>query len=162
MTKRKLPPGTWIERELFESRAFLSLKGFAPQLLVLFLSKRQFEKYGRRGKEKRICVNCDSIRFTYIEAKKKYGISKSRFSRAIDELLAKGFIIIVHQGGGYKQDQSIYALSDKWMLWQPEIVFEKRKKMKVQRGFCKPKTKVTHETVPIHSYESVPIREVLG
>jgi len=158
--KYKSPPGTWFEREMFESKAYLSLRGFAPQLLVLFLSKRQFKNHGRKGKEKKICVNCDSLRFTFIEAKKKFGITISRFIRAIDELLAKGFITIIHQGGGYKQDQSIYALSDKWMLWQPNIVFETRKKESVQRGFCKPKTKVTRETVPIHSHETVPIREV--
>jgi hypothetical protein len=162
MGKTKLGPGTWVERDLFESKAYLSLKGFAPQLLILFLAKRQFQKHGRKGKEKRICVNHDSILFTFIEAKEKYGITKSRFSRAIDELLAKGFITIVHHGGGFKQDKSIYALSDKWMLWQPGTVFETRKKVKVQRGFCQPKTKVTLENVPIHSHENVPIREALG
>ena len=98
----------------------------------------------------------------YIEAEKEYGITKSRFSRAIGELLAKGFISIAHRGGGYKQDKSIYALSDKWMLWQPGTVFETREKVKVQRGFCKPKTKVTLESVPIHSHENVPIQETLG
>ena len=162
MSKPKFPPGTWFEREMFESKAYLSLRGFAPQLLVLFLGKRQYKKYGRKGKEKKICVNRDSLTFAYVEARKKYGVTKSRFSRAIDDLLAKGFITIVHQGGGFKQDKSIYALSDNWMLWQPGMVLETRKKVKVQRGFCKPKIKVTLENVPIHSHENEPIREVLG
>jgi len=162
MSKHKSPPGTWLEREMFESKAYLSLRGFASQLLVLFLSKRRFENRGRKGKEKKICVNCNSLRFSYKQANEKYGITKSRFCRAIDELLAKGFITIVHQGGGFKQDQSIYALSDNWMLWQPGMVFESRKKESVQRGFCIPKTKVARETVPIHSHETVPIGGVLG
>ena len=162
MGKTKTLPGTWVDRDMFESKAFLSLKGFAPQLLILFLGKRQILKYGRKGKEKKICVNRDSLTFAYVEAKKKYGITKSRFSRAINELLAKGFITIVHHGGGFKQDKSIYALSDNWILWQPEIVFETRERMEVQRGFCRPKTKVTLENVPIHSHENVPIREALG
>jgi hypothetical protein len=162
MGKTKLSPGTWVERDMFESIAFLSLKGFAPQLLILFLAKRQFQKYGRKGKEKKVCVNRDSLTFTFVEAKKKYGITKSRFSRAIGELMAKGFITIVYHGGGYKQDKNIYALSDRWMLWQPGMVFETRKRAIVQRGFCKPKTKITRENVPIHSHENVPIREPLG
>ena len=162
MGKPKLSLGTWVERDLFESKAYLSLKGFAPQLLVLFLAKRRFQQHGRKGKEKKICVNCDSLTFAYVEARRKYGITKSRFSRAIDELLAKGFITIVHHGGAFKQDKSIYALSDNWMLWQPGMVFETREKARVQRGFCKPKTKVTIENVPIHSHEKVPIRESLG
>lgn len=159
--KFKSPPGTWVEKEMFEAKAFLSLKGFAPQLLILFLAKRQFETHSRKGKQKRVCINCDSIYFTYIEANEKYGITKARFTRARDELLAKGFITIRHQGGAYKQDKNIYALFDKWSFWLNGTVFEERKKESVQRGFCKPKTKVTLETVPIHSIETVPIERVL-
>jgi len=137
--KHKLPPGTWFEREMFESKAYIDLKGFAPQALTLFLAKRQFTKHGRNGKEKRVCVNCDQLVFTYLEAEKKYGVSKPRFSRALTELLAKGFITLVSHGGTYKQDKSLYGLSDKWMLWQPGTIFETREKSKVARGYCKPK-----------------------
>ena len=160
--KTKFQPGTWIEREMFESKAYINLNGFAPQLLTLFLAKRQFEYVGRKGKEKRVCVNCDQLAFTYIEAEKKYGVSKPRFSRALSELLAKGFITLAYHGGTYKQDKSLYGLSDRYMLWQPGTVFETRKKRKVTRGYCKPKkTEVANESVPIHSNESVPIRGVL-
>jgi hypothetical protein len=117
-------------------------------------------KHGKR--EEWVCTNCDELSFTYIEAEKEYGITKSRFSSSIGDLLTKGFISIAHRGGGYKQDKSVYALSNNWMHWQPGTVFETRKKVKVQRGFCKPKTKVTLENVPIHSHENEPIREVLG
>ena len=137
--KSKLPPGTWIERDLFESRAYLNLKGFAPQLLILIMAKRQFNKIGRKGKEKHVCINCESLNFTYAEAEKKYGITKPRLTRAFDELLAKGFLEVRYQGGGYKQDKSIYAISEKWRFWRPDTVFEKRVKDLVQRGFRKPK-----------------------
>ena len=140
--KIKLPPGTWIEKEMFESKAYLSLKGFAPQLLILILARRQFRTHGRHGKQKRICINCDNIYFTYIEAKEKYGITKSRFNRAIDDLLAKGFITVKYRGGKFKKDKNIYALSERWCHWVPGSVIEKRKKYTVQRGFCKPKTKL--------------------
>ena len=160
--KFKLSPGTWIERDRFKSKAFLSLKGLAPQVLVLFLGKRHMKKIKNGKREEWICTNCDNLNFTYIEAGKEYGITKSRFSRAIGELLAKGFISIAHRGGGFKQDKSIYALSNNWMMWQPGTVFETREKVGVQRGFCKPNSKVTLENVPIHSNENVPIREVLG
>ena len=139
--KFKLPSGTWLEREMFESIAFLSLKGFAPQLLTLLLSKRYFDKVGRKGKEQRICTNCDSLTLTYLEAEKKYGIKKPRLTRAFDDLLAKGFITIKHQGGGYKQDKSLYGLIKKWLIWKPGVIFEKREKDNVRRGFCKPKRK---------------------
>lgn len=137
MAKHKLPPGTWLEREMLESEAYLSLKGFAPQLLSLTLLKRQFENHGRKGKQKRVCVNCDKLNITYTEFKNRYGITQPRMTRAIDELLEKGFLSIVYPGGTFRQDKAIYALSDKWVLWKPGIVFETRKKEGIERGFCK-------------------------
>jgi hypothetical protein len=131
--------GTFVERELFESKAFLALKGAASKVLILFLGKRQMRRIENGKKKKWTCINKDSINFTYIEAEKEYEITKTRFSRAIKDLLAKGFITVKHKGGGYQQDKSIYALSDKWRLWRSGIVFEEREKESVQRGFCKPK-----------------------
>ena len=139
--KFKLSPGTWLEREMFESQAYLALRGFAPQLLTLLLGKRQFEKTEKKGKERRFCINCDSLTLTYIELEKRYGISKPRTSRGFDELFAKGFTRYKHRGGGYQQDKSIYELIEKWRLWKPGVVFEKREKDNAQRGFCKPKRK---------------------
>ncbi len=136
---------------MFESKAYLSLRGFAPQLLTLILGKRWFDNVGRKGKEKRICTNCDALTFTYLEAENKYGITKTRLSRAFDELLAKGFLTIKHQGGAYKQDKSIYSLTEKWTIWRPGTVFDKREKDPVQRGWRKPKRKL------ISSKESVAI-----
>lgn len=130
----KFPPGTWIERDLFISKAYISLKGVAPQLLTLILGKRKFETQGRKGKQKRICVNGDCLSFTYIEGL-EYGITKPRFTKAINELLAKGFITIIHQGGAYRQDKSLYGLCEKWQIWKPGIVFEKRKPDTIKRGF---------------------------
>jgi len=137
--KTKAPPGTWIEREMIESKAFIALQGFAPQLLILFLAKRDIRNLGKTGKQKRVCVNCDSLHFTYIEAKKKYGVSKPRFTRAIEDLLRKGFITIIHQGGGYKQDKTVYGLSDSWCIWIPGTAMEVRPKSKIKRGYCEPK-----------------------
>jgi hypothetical protein len=154
--------GTFVKRELFESKAFLSLSGIAPQVLIIFLGKRWFEKVGRKGKEKWICNNCDDLIFTYIEAEKKYGITKSRFSRAIKDLLEKGFISMKHKGGGYQKDKSVYAISDNWRLWEPGIVFEKRVKESVQRGFCKPNRKnSTSNIVPLHNHENEPKKMIL-
>jgi hypothetical protein len=136
--KYKVPPGTWIEREMFESKAFLSLKGFAPQLLILILGKRQFAKYKMKsGREKRIYTNCDSLNFTYTEARNKYKITIPRLKRALNELLQKGFLRIIHQGGAYRQDKSIYSLTDDWMHWQPGINFNTRSGSNVKRGFQK-------------------------
>ena len=138
---KKLPPGTWVERTLFQSKAFLELRGFAPQLLILILGKRSIETISNGNRKERICVNENSLTFTYLEAQKKYSISKPRLTRAFDELLAKGFLKIQHQGGAYKQDKTIYGLAYEWALWSKGIVFSKREKDCIARGYRKPKRK---------------------
>ena len=143
-TKTYKSRGTFVERELFESRAFLSLTGFAPQLLILILGKRQFETQGRKGKEKRICKNCNKLNVTYAEFKNKFGITQPRMTRAINQLLEKGFLSIVHPGGMYRKDKAIYSLSTNWVIWQPGMTFESRVKESVNRGFCMPKKQKSH------------------
>jgi hypothetical protein len=144
MSKKYKAGGTFIERELFESKAYLSLKGFAPQLLTLILGKRQFKVEGRKGKQKRVCINCDSLNITYTEFKNEYGISQPKMTRAIDQLLEKGFISIMHPGGAFRKDKAVYSLSTNWIIWQTGTIFESRKKETIKRGFCKPKEKLSH------------------
>jgi len=72
-----LAQGAYIEAKLIESKAYLSLTGMASKVLLLFMLKRQFEKVtvGKPGKrEKRTCVNLESLTLTYVEVQKKYGI----------------------------------------------------------------------------------------
>ncbi len=124
--------GTFIERDLFESDAFLALKGVAPQLLIYLLGKRIISGPNSKNKE-RICENCDELTLTLVELQ-KLGITQPRSTRGIDELLAKGFIEIKHHGGAYKRDKSIYALSTQWMFWKPGKIFFERPTI-IKRGF---------------------------
>ena len=140
MKSKHKSKGTFIERDMFESAAYLGLKGFAPQLLILILGKRQFSKpQGRKGKEKRICKNCDSLNVTYTEFLSTYKITQPRMTRAIDQLLAKGFLSRVYPGGTFRQDKAVYFLSTNWIIWRPGTIFETREKEGIARGFCKPK-----------------------
>ena len=160
--KGKFKRGTWIEQDMAMSRAYLSLGGFAPQLLILFLMKRDIDK-------KHNCLNANSITMTYAELENihnrgkrpkkdqaKDGITKTWILRAIEELMAKGFIKIVHRGGTYKQDKSIYALTDNWKYWQKGMVIFKREIDIRHRGYRKAKlpesvreenSNLTHEKV---------------
>jgi hypothetical protein len=140
LSRKKEPPGTFIYRELFTSKAFLSLRGFAPQLLILFLSKRKRNVVkDKKGKKKTIWID-DNINMTYIELEKKYGVSRPRIVRAIDALLAKGFIEIRHHGGVCQKDKTIYAMSEKYLLWSPGVVFEQRQ-YDLKRGYQGKKNK---------------------
>jgi len=122
--------GTFLERDMFESDAFLALGGVAPQLLIYLFGKRILEK-PKNGK--RVCVNCDELTLPIVELK-KLGITQPRATRGIDDLLAKGFMEITHHGGAYKKDKSIYALSTKWTFWKPGVVFFTRPTV-IKRGF---------------------------
>jgi hypothetical protein len=85
-------------------------------------------------------VNANEIEFTYLEASKKFGITNSRFTRAIDDLIAKGFIEIVHHGGCYQKDKTRYGLSERWRRFNtPEFSAVSRPKDPVKRGYRKPK-----------------------
>jgi hypothetical protein len=132
-------PGTYIERTLYDSKAYNALRGYAPQLLTHVFGKRQFETLRMGKRQKRTCINCDSLNLTYVEFKKKHGITQPRMTRAIDQLLEKGFLTIVYRGGTCQKDKAVYALSENWQFWKPGIVFETREKENITRGFCEPK-----------------------
>ena len=129
---------------MIESKAYLSLSGFAPQLLILVLGKRKWDKYGRKGKVKYILSNGDSINITYVEFKRIYGITQPKLTRAIDQLLEKGFLTVVHRGGAYRQDKAVYSLSDSWIIWKPGMAIQKREKEQIKRGFCRAEKQNSH------------------
>jgi hypothetical protein len=142
--RKKLPTGTWVERELFNSEAFWNLRGKAPQLLIRFLGKRkQAPQKDHKGNKKVDWVNLQSLTMTYKELEnmfydpaldEHFGLTQPTITRAIDELLAKGFIEVVNPGGAYQQDKAVYALSKKWTWWKPGMV-QSRRKRDVRRGF---------------------------
>jgi hypothetical protein len=106
-----------IDADLVISRAFLNLTGVASQVYLLFLRRRRLEKLGRKGKEKWVISNNGEIVFPYAEAENKFGITRPRFQRAIDQLVEHGFIDIVHSGGGMVKDISKYAISERWIKY---------------------------------------------
>lgn len=160
---RKFKPGTWIERDMAMSRAFLHLGGFAPQLLILFLLKRYIKSTTKE------CTNLSDLTMTYAElenihnrgfmghALPKDGISRPRIIRALDELLAKGFIEIVRRGGAYQQDKSVYGLTEGWRTWKPGMAIRVRPKETRVRGYVnKPKNQMLRtETLPIHTHDTI-------
>ncbi|MFO7606170.1 MAG: hypothetical protein R6W72_07720 [Desulfurivibrionaceae bacterium] len=159
---RKMSSGTWLERDLFVSPAFLGLGGFAPQLLILFLGKRDIDP------NTKTVLNRDSLTMTYIELENffesrekqlkeqgfdtltplpKGGIKRPRIIRALDQLLAHGFIKIVRRGGAYQKDKTIYSLTDDWRIWQPGTVIRTREPDTRRLGYNGKKTKIAHENV---------------
>lgn len=97
---------------------------------MMFLGKRQFTEIKNR-KGQRIMERTDDNRFTlsYKEllsygyrldksgTRVKGVMTQPRATRAIDELLAKGFIEIVEYGGCFEKHKTVYGLVDDWQGW---------------------------------------------
>jgi len=130
----------FVSRTLITSPAFLDLRtATACQVFLIFLAKCQWEKVqnrpGRRDKEY-VLVNNGEIQFTYLEAKKKWGISDKRFVKALDDLIRVGLIDIAKTGLGLKKDVTLYAMSDRWEKFgTDEFVVRQRPKRTQQIGF---------------------------
>ncbi len=134
--------GTFVERDLFESPAFIALSGVAPQMLIYILGKREFRQTGKT----RICVNEKQIKLSYVELE-KLGITQPRATRGFNELLAKGFIELVYHGGGCQKDQSVYGLSNQYLLWKKGTVFSERPNV-LKKGFQNSKQRQYQHTNP--------------
>ena len=124
--------GAYVFREIFQSRAYNSLTKYSPILLTHIIGAQRFSK--RNGKGPSVVTNPNELMLSYSYAKKMWGITQPRMTRAFDELLAKGFIALTHQGGGYDGDGSKYKLVERYKEWEPGKVFEVRP-TDVHRGF---------------------------
>jgi hypothetical protein len=123
-------------RDLFKSKAWLSLTGKASQVYTLFLTKRVMATIKRKGQKKRVCTNCHELEFTYLEAK-RYGITKRQFTRAIDQLVEHGLLSVEYTGGSFQRDKSKYGLIDNWQHYGTDN-FESGKARKIdpaKRGY---------------------------
>jgi hypothetical protein len=113
-------PKIYITVEMLNSDAFRSLSRRAMLVFLDFLSKREMVRAGKRnGKVVWQCLNNGEIIYTYSEANER-GVRGQQFPAAIDELQAKGFIDIKHQGRGGRKpvegsgDVSLYWIDDRW------------------------------------------------
>ena len=137
--------GTFIESRLFLSPAFISLgqRDTAPvvsscsaPVLVLFLGKRQYGKRkDKKGQKVRVRVDGNRFTLTYKELESR-GISQKRATRAIDELLAKGFISIIDPGGLYEMHKAVYALEEDYRNWRRGDDPIRTRGRDARRGFC--------------------------
>lgn len=109
----------YITKELLESEAYRSLSRCAMLLYQDFLAKREMIPIRRDRKRVWVINNNGEIVYPYTEAEEK-GFSSNQFRNGIDELQAKGFLDITHQGKGGRKpiegqgDISQYWIDDRW------------------------------------------------
>lgn len=142
MKERKEPSGgIYFERKVFRSTAYISLSKNARMVLLAMLDARQtnpaFKKKVRKGFRAERYIDLDKISMTYKQLTRDYGIPSQSIPRALDDLLARGFIEIKHRGGAGEHDKSIYALIEDYHRWESGKVFRQRP-IGAHRGFQKP------------------------
>ena len=152
--------GMFIHRRMHRNPAFRKLNPSSIFVLFEFLYRRKVTqvptKVGR-GKEW-IISNNGEIFFTYDEAENNFGIPRSTFRRAIDQLVDLGFIDITHHGGGMMKDASKYAISERWKEYgKKEFLKKPRPKDTRGLGFTKENWKKTAgKNIPIKKVSIIP------
>lgn len=136
--------GTFVESSIFLSKAFLSLgragtsevvSCVSCQVLMLLLGKRQFGKRkDRKGNPVRERTDDNRFTLTYKELEAR-DILQKMATRAIDELLAKGFIKIIDPGGAYNKHKAVYALVEDFKSWRPGDPPVRKRSRDVRRGY---------------------------
>jgi DNA-binding PadR family transcriptional regulator len=130
----------YLERDLLKSEVFRSLGRTGMIVYFDFRMKCKVQPLKRkRGRQTAwTIINNGELEYTYSEAEKK-GISRSRFMRALDELIEKGLIDITHSGaGGVKGDKSTYRISERWREWGSDRFVPKARSRDIRggRGFA--------------------------
>jgi hypothetical protein len=162
MSKKYKSGGIFIERDLYQSDAFLSLAKNAIKVLFALLDNRKREPRGKAqdkkgNKRKPRFINLDSLEIPYGTLEKVYKVSRSRIPGAIDELLAKGFIKISYHGGACKHDKSKYAWSNNYLFWTKHTApFEVRPKRE-RHGYQGRRLGATAVKKEIITLKTVPI-----
>lgn len=101
------------------SEAFQALKLSERKVLDFALLERKIENVGGRGRKKRF-EPTNNILIPYRQLNEPpFNLNNSTVTRAIDRLLALGFLTIIERGGSRQGHASKYKLIDKWQYWKP-------------------------------------------
>lgn len=125
----------WIDKDILRSKAFMSLKtATSIRLFFDFFQKRQMKqrKHSKR-KSEWVITNNGKIEFTYSEAVKR-GYSRAAFARAIDDLIDRGLIDLVRQGGSYEGEKNLFAISERWRDFGTDNFKKKQRQKNTRNG----------------------------
>ena len=103
-----------LNKKMLRSKAFNSLTSAAKQILLelfmrLVLECKRYRNYRRQNKTF-YAKNNGELKLTYKEIHRMFGYSTATISKAIDRLVAHGFIEIVELGCGVKRMSHKIAL----------------------------------------------------
>jgi hypothetical protein len=139
------PRMSWVGHELLCSPAYLSLTKIGTDVLMFALSMRRYPP-GTKKKPRDYWkpTNSHEILIPYKRVREFFSTNGNRpptersVTRAINDLMAKGFIDAVRVGGSGKGDVSKYRLTHDWRVWAPgDPPIYTKEGMSHCRGFCR-------------------------
>lgn len=123
--------------KLINSQAFQNLNTPGHRVLAHVRIKLIIKNIGSKKRPNFSCINKNEIQILYADlAKKPWSMANAVTTRGIDELLNKGFIKVIEQGGRAKGHASIYGLSEDYLKWKPGDPPVSVRRPYAGRGFC--------------------------
>ena len=119
----KEPRTKWakLQLDMEHSEALQDLNAPTLKILLYTLMQLRWEDTSRQSKKANwICSNKDEIKLQYTTFKKPpYRMGDKTITRAIDSLLAHGFISVKEQGGSCKGHSTTFSYCESWFTWKP-------------------------------------------
>ena len=142
-----------LSKKMLRSKAFVKLTGAAKQIILELYMRLKVNKYNprkpNRESERFYAQNNGELALSYKSIHKQFGYSTATISKAIDQLVAHGFIEIAELGCGVKRQSHKIALIKNWQDYGTESFRPGQGKPKagpVNKGFKKKKQAENLET----------------
>ena len=108
-----------LSKKMLRSKAFVELTGAAKQILIELYMRLKLEsykpsKYSRKSSQQFFAKNNGKLVLSYKSIHEQFGYSTATISKAIDRLVANGFIEIAELGCGVKRQSHKIALITNW------------------------------------------------
>jgi hypothetical protein len=138
--------GFWVFDELIQSDAFRSLTGTEKEILMFVLSRRKYPRPTKKTPRNAWDpLNGSNMTIPYVAIVEFFGKGNvpppvpSTITRAINALMARGFLEAISVGGNGKGDMTVYRLANDWRTWRKDDppVYTKAGMSRV-KGFCMP------------------------
>ena len=123
--------------KLVHSQAFQNLNTPGHRILAYVRIKLIIKNIGSKKKPNFACINKNEVQILYADlAKKPWSMANAVVTRGIDELLHKGFMKVIEQGGRAKGHASIYGLTEDYLKWKKGDHPVNIRRPYCKRGFC--------------------------
>ena len=142
-----------LSKKMLRSNPFVSLTGAAKQILLELTMRLKLESYQPRKRHRDstryYAKNNGKLVLSYKSIHKQFGYSSATISKAIDQLVSRGFIEIAELGCGVKRQSHKIALIRNWQDYGTEAFRPGKGKSTagpVNKGFKKKRQAVNLQT----------------